>query len=120
MAGGRSLRLRVGRVLSSRARAREARCTPAPSAMSPAIGPGPLRETTTRPGRSSVAAREDAYTTARAIEHGLRLVAEGADILDIGGESTRPGSDPVPLAEELRRVIPVIEGLSAKSVWEGS
>ena len=52
-------------------------------------------------------------TTARAIEHGLRLAAAGADILDIGGESTRPGSDPVPLAEELRRVIPVIEGLRA-------
>ena len=54
-------------------------------------------------------------TAARAIEHGLRLVAEGADILDIGGESTRPGSEPVPLAEELRRVIPVIEGLRAKT-----
>ena len=54
-------------------------------------------------------------TTERAIEHGLRLAAEGAAILDIGGESTRPGSDPVPLDEELRRVIPVVEGLRAKS-----
>ena len=54
-------------------------------------------------------------TTARAIAHGLRLAAEGADILDIGGESTRPGSGPVPLAEELRRVIPVIEGLRAQT-----
>lgn len=54
-------------------------------------------------------------TTERAIAHGLALAAEGADILDIGGESTRPGSDPVPVAEELRRVIPVIEGLRAKS-----
>src|SRR4051794_35167398 len=44
-----------------------------------------------------------------AIEHGRRLVAEGADILDIGGESTRPGADPVPQDEELRRVIPVVE-----------
>ncbi|MEQ1695163.1 MAG: dihydropteroate synthase [Hyphomicrobiaceae bacterium] len=52
-------------------------------------------------------------TTARAIKHALRLAAEGADILDIGGESTRPGSDPVTLAEELRRVIPVIEGVRA-------
>ena len=50
-----------------------------------------------------------------AIEHGLRLAGEGADILDIGGESTRPGSDPVSLDEELRRVIPVIEGLRAKT-----
>ena len=54
-------------------------------------------------------------TTARAIEHALTLAAQGADILDIGGESTRPGSDPVPLAEELRRVIPVIEGLRDKT-----
>ncbi|HBT97356.1 MAG TPA: dihydropteroate synthase [Desulfobulbaceae bacterium] len=44
-----------------------------------------------------------------------RLIAEGADILDIGGESTRPGSDPVPLAEELRRVIPLITAIRKKS-----
>lgn len=47
-----------------------------------------------------------------AVEHALQLIAEGADILDIGGESTRPGADPVSLDEELRRVIPVIEALS--------
>lgn len=47
-----------------------------------------------------------------AIQHGLRLVEEGADVLDIGGESTRPGSDAVPEAEEQRRVLPVIEGLA--------
>lgn len=47
-----------------------------------------------------------------AVEHALQLIAEGADILDIGGESTRPGAEPVPLQEELRRVIPVIEALS--------
>lgn len=53
-----------------------------------------------------------------AIERGLRLVEEGAEILDIGGESTRPGSDQVQEEEELRRVIPVIEGIRAKSsVW---
>ena len=46
-----------------------------------------------------------------AIEHGLELEAEGAAILDVGGESTRPGAAPVPEDEELRRVIPVIEGL---------
>ena len=50
-------------------------------------------------------------TTEKAIEHALQLVDEGADILDIGGESTRPGATPVPLEEELNRVIPVIEGL---------
>jgi dihydropteroate synthase len=52
--------------------------------------------------------------TERAIAHGLQLAREGADILDVGGESTRPGSEGVPLEEELRRVIPVIEGLAAK------
>lgn len=49
-----------------------------------------------------------------AIEHGLKLAAEGADILDIGGESTRPRATPVPEAEELRRVMPVIEALAAR------
>lgn len=47
-----------------------------------------------------------------AVEHALQLITEGADILDIGGESTRPGAIPVDLDEELRRVIPVIEALS--------
>jgi dihydropteroate synthase len=50
-------------------------------------------------------------TTEKAIAHALQLVEEGAEILDIGGESTRPGATPVPLDEELKRVIPVIEGL---------
>ena len=48
-----------------------------------------------------------------AVEHGLGLMAEGADLIDVGGESTRPGADPVPAAEELRRVIPVVDGLAA-------
>ncbi|MCR4403998.1 MAG: dihydropteroate synthase [Candidatus Acetothermia bacterium] len=51
----------------------------------------------------------------KAIAHGLKLVEDGADIVDVGGESTRPGADPVPLEEELRRVIPVIEGLRSAS-----
>ena len=51
--------------------------------------------------------------TGVAIEHGLELDAEGAAILDVGGESTRPGAAPVSEPEELRRVIPVIEGLIA-------
>ena len=50
-----------------------------------------------------------------AVEHGLRLVADGADLLDVGGESTRPGSDPVPADEELRRVLPVLEELKARA-----
>jgi dihydropteroate synthase len=48
-----------------------------------------------------------------AVAHGLALVAEGADVVDVGGESTRPGADPVPDAEEVRRVVPVVEALSA-------
>lgn len=52
-------------------------------------------------------------STDLAVEHALKLIAEGADILDIGGESTRPGAAPVGLEEELRRVIPVIQALSA-------
>ncbi len=50
----------------------------------------------------------------RAVAHALRLQDEGADIIDIGGESTRPGAEPVPLEEELRRVIPVLEKLRRK------
>jgi dihydropteroate synthase len=46
-----------------------------------------------------------------AVEHGRALVAEGAAILDVGGESTRPGAAPVPIDEELRRVVPVIRAL---------
>jgi len=49
---------------------------------------------------------------ADAIAHGRRLAAEGAGILDVGGESTRPGAAPVPAEEELRRVLPVVEGLA--------
>ena len=48
-----------------------------------------------------------------AVRHGLELVDEGADVLDVGGESTRPGSDPVPASEEIDRVVPVIKRLAA-------
>jgi dihydropteroate synthase len=51
------------------------------------------------------------FDPAQAVKHGLEMIAEGADILDIGGESTRPGAQPVDEAEELRRVIPVIAAL---------
>jgi len=52
---------------------------------------------------------------AQAVAHARRLIDDGADILDIGGESTRPGSAPVPIAEERRRIFSVIESLSACS-----
>jgi dihydropteroate synthase len=51
----------------------------------------------------------------KAITHGVELVDEGADILDIGGESTRPGAEPVDAEEELRRVLPVVERLSSSN-----
>jgi dihydropteroate synthase len=52
----------------------------------------------------------------RAVEHGLRLAAAGADIVDVGGESTRPGARPVPPDEESARVLPVIRSLAAQGV----
>ena len=54
-------------------------------------------------------------TTEAAVAHGLALAEQGADVLDVGGESTRPGAAEVPLQEELRRVIPVIEQLAART-----
>ncbi len=53
--------------------------------------------------------------TGRAVAHGLQLLADGADLLDIGGESTRPGSQPVETVEELARVIPVITALAKQT-----
>jgi dihydropteroate synthase len=49
--------------------------------------------------------------TDAAVDHGVRLTEEGADLLDVGGESTRPGADEVPLEEEIDRVVPVVERL---------
>ncbi|MGY1425412.1 dihydropteroate synthase [Lysobacter sp. A289] len=54
-------------------------------------------------------------TLEAAVAHGLRLASEGADILDIGGESTRPGADDVAVEEELRRVVPVVERLARET-----
>jgi dihydropteroate synthase len=56
----------------------------------------------------------DRFDATRAIEAGVRMVADGADLLDIGGESTRPGADALPADEEQRRVLPVIEGLASR------
>ena len=53
--------------------------------------------------------------TQAAVEHGLKLAAEGADILDVGGESTRPGSDVVTVDDELQRVVPVIQQLAKRT-----
>jgi len=55
----------------------------------------------------------DRLDSRRAVADGLAMLEAGADILDVGGESTRPGADPVSLQEELDRVVPVIEGLAA-------
>ena len=52
------------------------------------------------------------FDRAAAVEHGRQLVSEGADLVDVGGESTRPGAEPVDEAEELRRVVPVVEELA--------
>ncbi len=54
------------------------------------------------------------FALANAIEHGRQMVLEGADIIDVGGESTRPGSDAVPPEEEKNRVLPVIRELAAE------
>ncbi|UUU24081.1 dihydropteroate synthase [Streptomyces sp. DSM 40750] len=56
------------------------------------------------------------FDTTVAVKHGLDMVAEGADLVDVGGESTRPGATRVDEAEELRRVIPVVRGLASEGV----
>ena len=56
------------------------------------------------------------FSPARAIDHGLELAAAGADIIDVGGESTRPGALPVTSSEELGRVFPVVRELSRAGV----
>ena len=53
------------------------------------------------------------FDPSRAVEDGLRMMSEGADIIDVGGESTRPGAEELDAQEELRRVLPVIEPLAA-------
>ncbi|WP_318275083.1 dihydropteroate synthase [Streptomyces pharetrae] len=56
------------------------------------------------------------FDTTAAVKHGLEMVAQGADLVDVGGESTRPGATRVDEAEELRRVIPVVRGLASEGV----
>jgi dihydropteroate synthase len=56
------------------------------------------------------------FTSESAVEHALKLMEEGADILDVGGESTRPGAKEISVEEELRRVLPVVEALAARGL----
>ncbi len=58
----------------------------------------------------------EAFASDDAVAKGLKLVDEGADIIDVGGESTRPGAEPVSIEEELRRIIPVVKALSEAGV----
>jgi dihydropteroate synthase len=55
------------------------------------------------------------FSPARAIAHARQMMEEGSDILDVGGESSRPGAEPVPLEEELRRVLPVVKALGGEA-----
>ncbi|MBM4079471.1 MAG: dihydropteroate synthase [Planctomycetes bacterium] len=55
------------------------------------------------------------FAAEAAVRHGLEMVEAGADIIDVGGESTRPGAETVPETDEIRRVVPVIEALMAKA-----
>lgn len=55
-------------------------------------------------------------STASAVDHALRMVDEGADLIDVGGESTRPGASAVSLSDELRRVMPVVEALASRGI----
>ncbi len=56
----------------------------------------------------------DFFSPEKAVQHALQMAADGAAIIDIGGESTRPGAEPVPEADEIRRVVPVIEALQSR------
>jgi dihydropteroate synthase len=55
------------------------------------------------------------FDSRRALGHGLQMARDGADLIDVGGESSRPGAEPVPIEEELRRVIPAIQALSRET-----
>ncbi len=86
----------------------------APKIMAPHImGPHIMGIVNVTPDSFSDGGRFDGPQAA--IDHGLQLVEDGADSLDIGGESTRPGAEAVSTEEELRRVMPVIEGLASKT-----
>jgi dihydropteroate synthase len=79
------------------------------------IGPRPLVMGIVNVTPDSFSDAGQHATAEAAVGHGLSLVEEGADLLDIGGESTRPGSAPVPLEEELARVVPVVQALARQT-----
>ena len=94
------------------------------TAVAPAPAPGPASAPLLAPGRTRVVGvvntTPDSFSDGgrwlepdAAVAHGRALLAEGADLLDVGGESTRPGAQRVAEAEELRRVLPVVSGLAA-------
>ncbi|HJQ29335.1 MAG TPA: dihydropteroate synthase [Rubrobacter sp.] len=78
-----------------------------------AIGPGPVLVGILNVTPDSFSDGGDFFDPEPAAQHAAAMLDEGAAIIDVGGESTRPGSDPVPQEEEVRRVIPVIEGILA-------
>src|SRR5829696_6224281 len=78
-----------------------------------ATGPGPVLVGILNVTPDSFSDGGDFFDPASAAHHAATMLDEGAGIIDVGGESTRPGSDPVPQEEEVRRVIPVIEGIIA-------
>jgi dihydropteroate synthase len=70
------------------------------------------------PDSFSDGGRYDTFDTA--VARGLEMMAEGADVIDVGGESSRPGAEPVPIGEELARVVPVVEALARAAVGRGA
>ncbi|MFT3915897.1 MAG: dihydropteroate synthase [Anaeromyxobacteraceae bacterium] len=79
-------------------------------------GPGPFLMGVVNATPDSFSDGGRYLAAADAVAHGLRLAGEGADLLDVGGESTRPGSARVPEAEQIARVVPVVEGLRARGL----
>jgi dihydropteroate synthase len=79
------------------------------------IGPRPLVMGIVNVTPDSFSDGGQFYSTDAAIDHAMRLAGEGADLLDIGGESSRPGSQPVSLDEELARVVPVVRGVAGRT-----
>ncbi|ABG05128.1 Dihydropteroate synthase [Rubrobacter xylanophilus DSM 9941] len=78
------------------------------------LGPRPVLMGIVNVTPDSFSDAGEAFSAERAAERALRLLEEGADVIDVGGESTRPGADPVPVGEEIRRVVPAIREILAE------
>jgi len=78
------------------------------------LGPRPVLMGIVNVTPDSFSDAGEAFSAVRAAERALRLLEEGADVIDVGGESTRPGADPVPVGEEIRRVVPAIREILAE------